>query len=327
MSLHLVTGIAGFIGSSIAKALIERGESVRGIDNFVTGSYENVAALAGDIDLREGDITDARVLRQSMEGVSYVLHQAALASVPRSLRDPQTSHEANVNGTLNVLLAARDARVRRVVFAASSSAYGDQPVQPKTEDMMPCPLSPYAVQKLASEQYMQVFWRNYGLQTVCLRYFNVFGPHQSADSPYSGVIARFIRAMLRGERPVIFGDGSHTRDFTYVANAVSANLLACTAPAGSVCGQVFNIGTGLAHSLNQTFRTIAEIIGFPHAPIYLQEREGDICHSLASIARARKCLGYEPRVSFIEGLRRTIDWYRDREEATADLAVGASVSA
>ena len=324
MALYLITGIAGFIGSSIARALVERGERVRGIDNFSTGSEDNLRDLEGDIDFRRGDITELETVAEAMQDVDYVLHQAALASVPRSVEYPQSSHDSNLNGTLNVLLAARDAGVRRVVFAASSSAYGDQSAQPKCETMMPCPLSPYAVQKLAGEHYMQVFWRNYGLETVCLRYFNVFGPRQSAGSPYSGVIARFIRAMLHGETPTIFGDGSHTRDFTYIANPVEANLLACAAPAELVCGQVFNIGMGEAHSLNETCRVIAEIIGFPNPPNYATERAGDIRHSLASIDRARLSLGYVPMVGFPEGLRRTIEWYKQQESESSVEEVAAT---
>jgi UDP-glucose 4-epimerase len=252
--------------------------------------------------------------------VDYVLHQGALASVPRSVKDPLTSHESNVNGTLNLLIAARDAKVRRIVYAASSSAYGDQPNQPKQEDMPPRPLSPYAVQKLAGELYMQSYARVYGMETVCLRYFNIFGPRQAADSPYSGVIAQFTYKMMAGETPTIFGDGLTSRDFNYVDNAVSANLLACLAPGSVATGRVFNIGTGKSHTLNEVYAAIAEQLGFTSRPNYGPPREGDIKHSLADITRATQELRYTPKAQFHEGLRKTVAWYlaeREKKEVGA----------
>ena len=314
---YLITGIAGFIGSSLAHALTARGEEVRGIDNLSTGNIDNLRDIRESVEFHIGDITEMEDLRPLMNGVDFVLHQAALASVPRSIEDPLSTHATNVNGTLNVLLAARDAGVKRVVFAASSSAYGDQGAQPKSETMMPNPLSPYAVQKLTGEQYMQVFWKNYGLQTVCLRYFNVFGPCQSADSPYSGVIARFIQGMLDGKTPTIFGDGKQSRDFTYIDNAVSANLLACSAPAERISGGVFNVGTAKSHTLNQTYSAIADILSFRKEPRYAEQRVGDIRHSEALIGRSRECLGYTPVAGFEEGLRKTVAWYEEREKEYA----------
>ena len=253
-------------------------------------------------------------LKAACEGVDFILHQAALASVPRSVKDPLTSHESNINGTLNLLLAARDAKVKRIVYAASSSAYGDQPTQPKQEDMQPMPLSPYAVQKLTCEYYIQSFYRAYGLEGICLRYFNIFGPRQAADSPYSGVIAQFTYRMMAGETPTIFGDGLTSRDFNYIDNAVSANLLACKTPSAVATGRVFNVGTGRAHTLNEVYATIAEHLGFSAPPKYGPERVGDIKHSLANIERAQKDLGYEPKVHFHEGLKKTVQWYVSENE-------------
>src|SRR3954454_22684337 len=252
MSLYLMTGISGFIGSSIAHALLGLGEKVRGVDNFSTGKQDNIADIADRIDFHESDITDLDAMHRACKGVDFVLHQAAIPSVPKSVLDPLGSNCANVDGTVNILVAARDAKVKRVVYAASSSAYGDTPTLPKHEGMKPDPISPYAVAKLASEQYMISFYRCYGLETVCLRYFNIFGPRQDPTSPYSGVLAKFITNMLNGEEPTIFGDGSQSRDFTYIDNTVSANLLACKAPAQAV-GQVFNVATGHRIDLNQTF--------------------------------------------------------------------------
>ena len=253
-------------------------------------------------------------MRAACEGVDYVLHQAALASVPRSVKDPVASHESNVNGTLNVLIAARDAGVKRVVYAASSSAYGDQEGRAKQEEMTPRPLSPYAVQKLTGEHYIQAFCRVYGMEGVCLRYFNIFGPRQAADSPYSGVIAQFIYKMLAGETPTINGDGTVSRDFTYVENAVQANLRACHAPAASANGRVFNVGTGHSHTLNDLYAALASIFRFPHAPKYGPVRAGDIPHSLADISRARQELGYDPAVDFHAGLEKTAAWYVEEHE-------------
>lgn len=311
MARYLVTGIAGFIGSSLAHALLEQGHEVRGVDNLVTGRLENLEAIRSEIEFHEGDIQDARLMRAMCEGVDVVLHQAALASVPRSVKDPVSSHESNINGTLRVLLAARDAGVRRVVYAASSSAYGDQPTQPKHEEMIPMPLSPYAVQKLTGEYYIQSFCKVYGMQGVCLRYFNIFGPRQAADSPYSGVIAQFIYKMMAGVTPTINGDGSVSRDFTFIGNAVQANLRAATADASVATGRVFNVGTGHSHTLNDLYRELAEILGFPHAPQYGPVRAGDVQHSLADISRGRRELGYAPMEDFRAGLEQTVAWYRE----------------
>ena len=309
MARYLITGIAGFIGSTLAHALVEQGHEVRGIDNLSTGNLENLADIRHEISFEQMDLQDAAGMKSACEGIDFVLHQAALASVPRSVKDPLGSHESNINGTLNLLIAARDAKVKRIVYAASSSAYGDQPTQPKQEDMLPLPLSPYAVQKLTCEYYIQSFYRSYGLEGVCLRYFNIFGPRQAADSPYSGVIAQFTFKMMAGETPTIFGDGLTSRDFNYVDNAVSANLLACLAPSAVATGRVFNIGTGKSHTLNEVYATIADQLGFKSSPKYGPEREGDIKHSLADITRATTELGYEPKAQFHDGLRKTVAWY------------------
>jgi UDP-glucose 4-epimerase len=321
MARYLITGIAGFIGSTLAHTLLEQDHQVRGIDNLSTGTLDNIANLRGSVEFEQMDLADAAGLKTACDGIDFVLHQAAVASVPKSVKDPLTSHESNINGTLNLLLAARDARVKRVVYAASSSAYGDQPTQPKQEDMLPMPLSPYAVQKLTCEYYIQSFYRSYGLEGVCLRYFNIFGPRQAADSPYSGVIAQFTYKMLAGETPTIFGDGLTSRDFNYVDNAVSANLLACQAPSSVATGRVFNVGTGNAVTLNEVYATLAEHLGFKANPNYGPERVGDIKHSLADISRAKAELGYQPKVQFREGLRRTVEWYlAENEKTTATRA-------
>jgi UDP-glucose 4-epimerase len=316
MTRYLITGIAGFIGSTLARALVEQGHEVRGIDNLSTGTLDNLADIRRSISFEQIDLQDVAGMRSACEGVDFVLHQGALASVPRSVKDPVGSHESNINGTLNLLIAARDAKVKRIVYAASSSAYGDQPTQPKQEDMPPLPLSPYAVQKLTCEYYIQSFHRAYGLEGVCLRYFNIFGPRQAADSPYSGVIAQFTYKMMAGETPTIFGDGLTSRDFNYVDNAVSANLLACQAPSSVATGRVFNIGTGKSHTLNQVYAAIAGQLGFSGKPIYGPPREGDIKHSLANIDRAVKELGYQPKLQFHDGLRKTVDWYLAEREKT-----------
>src|SRR5579862_2926416 len=318
MSLYLITGIGGFIGSSLARALVARGEQVRGVDNFSTGKRENIAEILDQIDFREADITDLDAMHKACAGVDFVLHQAAIPSVPKSVLDPLSSNRANVDGTVNVLVAARDAKVKRVVYAASSSAYGDTPTLPKHETMSPDPISPYAVAKLASEHYMVSFYRCYGLETVALRYFNVFGPRQDPSSPYSGVLAKFITQMLRGEQPTIFGDGSQSRDFTYVDNVVHANLLACKAPANEVAGRVFNVATGTRIDLNEMFAVLKKLTGYPGDVKHGPDRAGDVKHSLADLSRAEKHLGYKPQVNFEEGLRRTIDWYRAQgKSATA----------
>ena len=310
MALYLITGIGGFIGSSLARALLARGEQVRGVDNFSTGNRENIAEILDHIDLREDDICDLPAMHKACAGVDFVLHQAAIPSVPKSVLDPLGSNQANVDGTVNVLVAARDAQVKRVVYAASSSAYGDTPTLPKHEAMKPDPISPYAVAKLASEQYMISFYRCYQLETVALRYFNIFGPRQDPSSPYSGVLAKFITAMLRGQQPTIYGDGEQSRDFTYIDNAVEANLLACQAPAGQAAGQVFNVATGRRVTLNETFKLLQDLTSYSGKPKYGPERGGDIKHSLADISRAETALGYKPSVDFEEGLRRTVEWYR-----------------
>ena len=311
MALYLITGIGGFIGSSLARALLSRGERVRGVDNFSTGNPENIKEIRGHIDFREADILNLDAMREASAGVDYVLHQAAIPSVPKSVLDPLGSNRANVDGTVNVLVAARDAKVRRVVYAASSSAYGDTPTLPKREAMRPDPISPYAVAKLASEHYMISFYRCYELETVCLRYFNIFGPRQDPSSPYSGVLAKFITQMLRGQQPTINGDGEQSRDFTYIDNAVEANLLACKAPADKVAGQVFNTATGRRVTLNETFRLLQGLTSYKGEPKYGPERGGDIKHSLADISKTEDALGYKPMVDFEEGLRRTVEWYRE----------------
>ena len=311
MASYLITGGAGFIGSHLAHALVARGDRVRVLDNFETGLKKNLAPIADQIELHEADLVNADAVRRACEGIDYVLHQGALPSVPRSVKEPRPSHDINIGGTFNVLEAARLAGVKRVVYAASSSAYGNQPGFPRVETMVPQPLSPYAVQKLTGELYMQAYWRVYGLETVCLRYFNIFGARQVPDSPYSGVMARFILQMMRGERPTIFGDGEQGRDFTHVENVVSANLLAVEAPATSAAGGVFNIACGERHTLNETFELLATLLDFAHPPIYGPEREGDVRDSLADVSAASEALGYIPRVGFEEGLRRTVAWYRD----------------
>jgi|SRR5579862_4021362 nucleoside-diphosphate-sugar epimerase len=315
MTLYLITGVAGFIGSSLARELLRRGEHVRGVDNFSTGKRENLSEIVGDIDFGEADILDLDAMRLACSGVDYVLHQAAIPSVPKSVLDPVGSNRANVDGTVNVLLAARDAKVKRVVYAASSSAYGDTPTLPKRETMTPDPISPYAVAKLAGEHYMTSFYRCYGLQTVSLRYFNIFGPRQDPSSPYSGVLAKFITQMLAGQQPTIFGDGEQSRDFTYIDNAVQANLLACQAPKEQVAGRVFNVATGRRVSLDRTFKLLQELTSYSGSAIHGPERSGDIKHSLADISLAEKHLGYKPEVDFEEGLRRTVKWYREQMPA------------
>jgi nucleoside-diphosphate-sugar epimerase len=310
MALYLITGIGGFIGSSIARALLSRGDQVRGVDNFATGKRENLTDILDRIDFREADIVDLDAMRNACAGVDYVLHQAAIPSVPKSVLDPLGSNQANVDGTVNVLVAARDAKVKRVVYAASSSAYGDTPTLPKHEGMRPDPISPYAVAKLASEHYMVSFYRCYQLETVALRYFNVFGPRQDPSSPYSGVLAKFITLMLRGEQPIIHGDGEQSRDFTYIDNVVEGNLLACKAPAVKVAGQMFNVATGRRVTLNETVKALQGLTSCSSEPKYGPEREGDIKHSLADISKAEAALGYKVKVHFGEGLRRTVEWYR-----------------
>lgn len=317
MSTYLITGIAGFIGSALARAVLAKGDRVRGIDNLSTGKRANLTEIFDRIDFREADLLDFQVVRQACAGADYIFHEAAIPSVPRSVRDPLESNRANIDATVNLLVAARDARVKRVVYAASSAAYGDTPTLPKREDMLPTPISPYAVAKLTGELYMTSFWRCYGLQTVSLRYFNIFGPRQDPTSQYSGVLARFITQMLAGEQPVIFGDGEQSRDFTYVDNVVKANLLACEAPADQVAGRVFNVATGTRIDLNETFRVLKKLTGYAGEVKHEAERVGDVKHSLADLSLARKHLGYEPAVAFEEGLHRTIEWYRSQGKGAA----------
>jgi nucleoside-diphosphate-sugar epimerase len=314
MAKFLVTGAAGFIGSSLVRALLERGDEVRGIDNFATGRRENLADVLKEIDFREADILDLNAMHKACAAIDYVLHEAAIPSVPKSVLDPIGSNRANIDGTVNLLVAARDAKVKRVVYAASSSAYGDTPTLPKHEAMTPNPISPYAVAKLASELYMISFFRCYGLETVCLRYFNIFGPRQDPSSPYSGVLAKFSMEMLRGEQPTIFGDGETSRDFTYIDNAVSANLLACSAPASECAGRVFNCATGRRITLNETFAALKPLTGYKGEVKYAPERAGDIKHSLADITLAQKHLGYKVLVNFEDGLRRTVEWYKSERQ-------------
>jgi len=309
---YLVTGGAGFIGSNTVEELVRRGHSVVVLDDLSTGKEENLSSVAGKIELLRGSIADLETVRAACRGVDYVLHLAARTSVPRSVKEPLETNRVNVDGTLNVLVAARDARVRRVVFAASSSVYGDTTVLPKAETMTPSPISPYGVSKFVGEAYAQVFGGVYGLQNVSLRYFNVFGPRQDPDSPYSGVLSRFITAIQNGAQPVVFGDGEQSRDFTYVENVVEANLLACEAPKAS--GLVFNIGVGGRFTLNRTLQLLEKFAGKPAQPRYDPPRDGDILHSQADISLARKLLDYNPRVGFEEGLRRTWEWYRASQQ-------------
>jgi UDP-glucose 4-epimerase len=309
LTRYLVTGAAGFIGRSIAAALLARGESVRGVDSFITGKRANLAGLEA-MEFIEGDLSDPAVCARACAGVEIVFHEAALASVPRSVTDPVSTNVHCVDATLHLLVAARAAGVRRVVYAGSSSAYGDTPTLPKQEEMLPNPISPYAVAKLAGELYMRAFARVYGLETVVLRYFNVFGPYQDPASQYSGVLAIFCRKMLAGEQPTIYGDGGQSRDFTYIDNVVHANLLAAAAPAEKVSGQMMNTATGQRFTLNETFHLLRELTGYSGEPAYQPARAGDIRDSLADIGLARELLGYEPIVDFREGLRRTVDWYR-----------------
>lgn len=317
MAKYLVTGVAGFIGSNIAHALVERGEEVRGVDNFSHGRRENITAILSSIDFREADITDLDAMRSACQGVDFVLHQAALGSVPRSMATPLASNHANVVGTLTVLQAARETGVKRVVYASSSSIYGDTPTLPKRETMPPNPISPYAVSKYAGELYAQSFQKVLGVETVCLRYFNVFGPRQHPTSQYAAVIPIFIRSMLLGEQPTIFGDGTQSRDFTFIDNVVSANVLACQAPTGAVGGRVFNIAAGSNFSLNTVYSLLQQLTGFAKPAIYAPERSGDVRDSLADTTQAQQAMGYKTLVEFKEGLRLTVEWYRRGEAESA----------
>jgi nucleoside-diphosphate-sugar epimerase len=309
---YLVTGGAGFIGSHLSEALVRRGHRVRVADSLVTGKRSNLDHVP-EVEFLEGDLADLEFARRAVDGCDFVLHQAAIPSVPRSVSDPITSNRANVDATLNMLVAARDAGVRRLVFAGSSSAYGDTPTLPKHEDMPVNPLSPYALQKVVGEQYLRLFTRLYGLETVSIRYFNVFGPRQDPSSPYSGVISVFATALLENRSPFIYGDGEQTRDFTYVANVVDGVVRACEAPKAN--GEIINVATGGRISLNKLFATMKAIVGVDVQPTYGDLRAGDVRDSQADIGKAREILGYEPLVSFEEGLRTTIEWYRSTRAA------------
>ena len=314
MAFYLITGGAGFIGSHLAEELVRRGERVRVADSFITGKRENLAHLPG-VEVVEGDLADLAVARQAVKGVDYVLHQAAIPSVPRSVEDPITSNRANIDASLNVLVAARDAKVRRVVYAGSSSAYGNAPTLPKVETMATAPLSPYALQKLVAEQYCRMFTGLYGLETVTIRYFNVFGPRQDPSSPYSGVISLFIRALVEGRQPTIYGDGEQTRDFTYVANVVDGVLRA--RGAANASGDVINVATGGRISLNRLFAALKELTGSSVEAVYAPERAGDVRDSQADISKARTLLGYEPTVTLEQGLEKTVAWFRSTQTTAA----------
>ena len=314
MSKYLVTGGAGFIGSHLSEELVRRGHTVRVADSLITGKRSNLDHVHG-VEFLEGDLADEAFARRAVEGIEYVLHQAAIPSVPRSVKDPIASNRANVDATLNVLVAARDAKVRRLVFAGSSSAYGNTPTLPKHEGMPANPLSPYALQKVIGEQYLQMFTALYGLETVSIRYFNVFGPRQDPSSPYSGVISVFATALLENRSPTIYGDGEQTRDFTYVANVVDGVLRACEAKDAS--GEVINVATAGRISLNDLFRKMRDIVGAQVQPTYVESRTGDVRDSQADIGKAQRILGYTPTVPFEEGLRQTIAWYRSAAPAGA----------
>jgi nucleoside-diphosphate-sugar epimerase len=318
---YLVTGGAGFIGSHLVERLVRDGAAVTVLDDLSTGRRENLRAVRDCIRFIRGNAARLEMCRRATQGVDYVLHHAAVTSVPRATRNPLAAHHANVTATLNILLAAQEAKVRRVVYAASTAAYGDATELPNHEALLPRPLSAYAAAKLAGEAYCQAFWRTHGLETVVLRYFNIFGPRQNLESHYGAVIPLFIAAALRGTAPVIFGDGEQTRDFTFVSNVVEANLLACHAPAEQAVGAVFNIGCGVATSIRELWRKIAEIVGVDAEPMHDEPRAGDVRHSMASIARAREQLGYTPVVSLEEGLAATIDYYRDRVRTSERLRV------
>jgi nucleoside-diphosphate-sugar epimerase len=314
MASYLVTGGAGFIGSHLTEELVRRGHRVRVVDSLITGKRRNLEHIPG-VEFLEGDLADPAVARRAVEGMDYVLHQAAIPSVPRSVNDPITSNEANITASINTLVAARDAGVKRLVYAGSSSVYGDTPTLPKREDMPTKPLSPYALQKLVAEQYCQMFTRLYGFETVTTRYFNVFGPRQDPGSPYSGVISLFSAAVLEGRQPIIYGDGEQTRDFTFVANVVDGVLRACEAP--KAAGEVMNLATGGRISLNGLLRQMNEICGTNATAIYRETRAGDIHDSQADITKARDLLGYTPIVPFDEGLRQTLEWSRTEHAAAA----------
>jgi nucleoside-diphosphate-sugar epimerase len=314
MTSYLVTGGAGFIGSHLAEELVRRGHRVRVVDSLITGKRRNLDHIPS-IEFHEGDLAEPGVAERAVQGMDYVLHQAAIPSVPRSITDPATSNRANITGSVNILVAARDAGVKRLVYAGSSSAYGNTPTLPKREDMVPNPLSPYALQKLVAEQYCQMFTKLYGFETVTIRYFNVFGPRQDPGSPYSGVISLFATALLEGRQPIIYGDGEQTRDFTYVANVVDGVLRACDA--SKAAGEVINVATGGRISLNELLRVMNQIVGINLQAIYKEERAGDVKDSQADISKAKALLGYEPIISLEEGLKNTLEWCRAENVAAA----------
>ncbi len=307
MGMFLVTGGAGFVGSHLTEGLIARGHKVRVIDNFATGKRKNIAHLLDKIELIEGDIRNPEDCKKAVDGVSVVLHQAAVPSVPKSVQDPVTSHQANIDGTFNMLMAAKDADVKRFVYAASSSAYGDTEVSPKHEKILPGPKSPYAVNKLVGEYYCRAFYECFGLQTISLRYFNVFGPRQDPASQYAAAIPAFVTAILEDRQPTVYGDGEQSRDFTFVENVIEANILAAGAP--ETHGEVVNIACGQSVTINAIIKQINELLGKNIEPIYADPRPGDVRHSLADVSLAREVIGYEPVVYFDEGLKRAIDWY------------------
>jgi nucleoside-diphosphate-sugar epimerase len=313
MAKYLVTGGAGFIGSHLAEAVVKRGEKVVVVDDLSTGRLENLKGFLDKVELVQGDVCDMSLMNHVMKGVDYVMHEAAIPSVPRSVKEPLKCNRAAVDGTLSVLLAARDAGVKRLVYASSSSVYGETEILPKVEVMPSGPISPYAVAKLAGELYTKVFWRVYGLETVSLRYFNVFGPRQDPNSMYSGVIVKFIRALARGETPVIFGDGTQTRDFTYIGNVVRANLQALEVPTGPAIGMAFNVGTGLETELNELLETIARAMGKPATARHEPGRPDDIQHSLADITLARRFLKYSPETTLEKGITETVRYYVENE--------------
>jgi nucleoside-diphosphate-sugar epimerase len=314
MASYLVTGGAGFIGSHLSEELTRRGHRVRVVDSLITGKRRNLDHIP-NVEFIEGDLADFPVCQRAVEGIDFVLHQAAIPSVPRSVTDPITSNRANIDASINVLVAARDAGVKRLVYAGSSSAYGNTPTLPKREDMATAPLSPYALQKLVAEQYCQMFTQLYGFETVTIRYFNVFGPRQDPGSPYSGVISLFSTALLEGRRPTIYGDGEQTRDFTYVANVVDGVLRACEAP--KAAGQVINVATGGRISLNRLLEAMNQIVGTRIEAIYKEFRAGDVRDSQADITKAKNLLGYTPIVSLEEGLAKTLEWCRSESATTA----------
>jgi len=310
LALYLVTGGAGFIGSNICQELVKRGESVRILDDFSTGKRENIVGFKDNVQLIEGDIRNLEIVKRAMKGVDFVLHQGALPSVERSVKDPLTTTRVNVLGTLNVLLAAREAKVKRVIYASSSSVYGDTPTLPKKEEMKANPQSPYAVTKLIGEEYCRIYYSIYGLETVCLRYFNVFGPRQDPGSQYAAVIPKFITLMLKGKSPPIYGDGEQSRDFSFIDNVIEANLQACKAKEGP--GKVLNIACGKRVTINELVKRLNRILHTGIEPAYENPRKGDVRHSLADISKARKILHYSPEIEFAEGLEKTVQWFQKK---------------